>query len=307
MIKGMRARQDRAIDTQADDDLDRDPFIANLVKALVDDVDRTGREPIRRSTGLVVGLTGEWGLGKSSILNLLAERLGGMDQVLVATLNPWLFKGRDELVQAFFNALRRALGRSSGEKFQDALKALDRYRSSIEKAGDRGAIIADAHGAGGWASTTWRVVKFPFRWLKPQPARTPDEERKSLETKIAATRSAIVVLIDELDRVEDGEVRAVAQLVKAVGDIKGISYLVAYDPKRVADAGCAARAIQGPAEDHASLIKFLSLGAAECLANRPAAGRDRRPGIDMDFEHHRTIGFGDLFEDSRVNDWDKLQ
>ena len=47
---------------------------------------------------------------------------------------------------------------------------------------------------------------------------------------------AVVVLIDELDRVEDDDVRAVAQLVKAVGDIKGISYLVAYDPKRVAEA-----------------------------------------------------------------------
>jgi predicted KAP-like P-loop ATPase len=46
----------------------------------------------------------------------------------------------------------------------------------------------------------------------------------------------VVVLIDELDRVEDEEVRAVARLVKAVGDIRGISHLVAYDPKRVVDA-----------------------------------------------------------------------
>jgi hypothetical protein len=46
----------------------------------------------------------------------------------------------------------------------------------------------------------------------------------------------VVVLIDELDRVEDEDVRAVAQLIKAVGDIRGISYLVAYDPKRVAEA-----------------------------------------------------------------------
>ncbi|VVO51352.1 hypothetical protein PS898_00300 [Pseudomonas fluorescens] len=62
------------------------------------------------------------------------------------------------------------------------------------------------------------------------------QERKSLESKLAEANVAVVVLIDELDRIEDDEVRAVAQLVKAVGDIKGISYLVAYDPDRVSQA-----------------------------------------------------------------------
>ena len=63
-----------------------------------------------------------------------------------------------------------------------------------------------------------------------------DEQRKELEKKLAASNAAVVVLIDELDRVEDEDVRAVAQLVKAVGDIRGISYVVAYDPERVVDA-----------------------------------------------------------------------
>jgi hypothetical protein len=63
-----------------------------------------------------------------------------------------------------------------------------------------------------------------------------EAERAALEKALAESDVAVVVLIDELDRVEDDEVRAVAQLVKAIGEIKGISYLVAYDPERVADA-----------------------------------------------------------------------
>lgn len=230
------ARQDRAIRSSDDDDLDRQPFIANLISALVEDIDMTGPAPSRRSTGFVVGLTGEWGLGKSSVLNLLEEQLGGMEQVIVTTFNPWLFKGRDELVQGYFNALRRALGKNKGEHAQQALKALDDYRSSIDKAATKGALILDAHGGGGVASIVWKVCNWILSFFRPAPPKTPDEERTSLEKKLAATHSAIVVLIDELDRVEDEEVRAVAQLVKAVGDIKGISYLVAYDPKRVAEA-----------------------------------------------------------------------
>lgn len=232
----LQARLDRAIIASIDDDLDRDPFIESLVAALVDDIDQAGPAPVRRSTGLVVGLTGEWGLGKSSIINMLAERLESMEQVVVTTFNPWLFKGRDELVEAFFNALRRALGKSTDERFRQALTALDRYRTSIDKAGTKGALMLDAHGAGGTATAVWRVGNFLLGLLKPKPAPTPEEERTKLEKTIAATQSAIVVLIDELDRVEDDEVRAVAQLIKAVGDIKGISYLVAYDPARVTDA-----------------------------------------------------------------------
>ena len=43
----------------------------------------------------------------------------------------------------------------------------------------------------------------------------------------------LVVLIDDLDRLEDQEIRDVAMLVKSVGNIENASYVLAYDPKRV--------------------------------------------------------------------------
>jgi predicted KAP-like P-loop ATPase len=46
----------------------------------------------------------------------------------------------------------------------------------------------------------------------------------------------IVVLIDELDRVEDNEIRSMAQLVSSVIDFPSISYLLAYDSERVIQA-----------------------------------------------------------------------
>ncbi|MGK3151703.1 P-loop NTPase fold protein, partial [Staphylococcus shinii] len=79
-------------------------------------------------------------------------------------------------------------------------------------------------------------LKQALRLIRKPKELSPQEERRKLEKKLADAKIAVVVLIDELDRVEDDEVRAVAQLVKAIGDIKGISYLVAYDPERVADA-----------------------------------------------------------------------
>jgi hypothetical protein len=229
--------QDRPIDREIDDRLDRIPFVENLIRALVrDEKEITGRLVARRSTGIVVGLTGKWGSGKSSILNLVAERLKKTDHVVVAILNPWLFKGRDELLAAFFGELRDALGRSPGEHAREIVAAMDKYREAITVAGHFAALAADASGAGGLASAGRNSLKQLMRLIRKPKVLSHQQERLNLEKKLASAKIAVVVLIDELDRVEDDEVRAVAQLVKAIGDIQGISYLVAYDPERVADA-----------------------------------------------------------------------
>ena len=228
---------DRPIEGADGDALERGPFVASLVSALVrQETVSEGRMAGRAATGFVVGLVGEWGAGKSSIMNMVGEELEAMPFVTVARLNPWLFKGRDELVAAYFAALKTALGRDAGEVGRDAVTAVDSYWSSIDAAATVGAAVADAHGGGGVFSLGWRGAKKVKGVVKTPKARTPDEERKALEGKLRRLGVAVVVLIDELDRVEDDEVRAVAQLVKAVGDIAGISYLVAYDPDRVADA-----------------------------------------------------------------------
>lgn len=230
-------RQDRAITAPESDALERGPFVSSLVKTLVHtDYTATGEVDSRRATGFVIGLTGEWGLGKSSVLNLLEHELKQMQHVAVATLNPWLFKGRDEVVEAYFNALREALGYTAGEKSRKLLGQLARYKASIELVGATTVGVIDSViGVGATSTITKGLLKLVRLLNKPREL-LASQERKNLEAKLAEAKIAVVVLIDELDRVEDEEVRAVAQLVKAVGDIKGISYLVAYDPTRVTQA-----------------------------------------------------------------------
>lgn len=232
------SQQDRAIETEEADQLDRGPFVDSLIRALVfEESDEKGVAVGSRSTDYVVGLTGRWGLGKSSVLNLLSRKLGSMDHVIVAYYNPWLFSGRDELVAGFFNSLRGAMGRSQNEKARDLVEAINRYWGAINIAGHGMAAVVDIYGGAGTATAYWKSWAPRLRNVVCKPRqRTPDEERHLLEQKISDSNCAVVVLIDELDRVEDDEVRAVAQLVKAVGDIKGVSYLVAYDPDRVVQA-----------------------------------------------------------------------
>jgi predicted KAP-like P-loop ATPase len=56
--------------------------------------------PVAR--GYVMGLTGPWGTGKTSILNMTVDAIG--DQAVVVQFNPWMFSGTEALVSADFRA-----------------------------------------------------------------------------------------------------------------------------------------------------------------------------------------------------------
>lgn len=228
---------DRPIETAEHDQLDRAPLVENLARALVrDEMDLRGALVGRRSTSVVIGVTGKWGSGKSSVLNLLSEHFKKMDDVVVATFNPWLVKGRDDLFASFFSQLRDALGKSKKDRVHEVATSLSRYQEALSFVAKSIAAVADSLGASGVVSTITAPVAEGVKALPAPKPLSPIDERKALESKLKQATVAVVVLIDELDRVENDDVRVVAQLIKAVGDIEGISYLVAYDPERVIDA-----------------------------------------------------------------------
>lgn len=279
--------QDRPIGHPQHDKLDRGPFVDSLVRALLrSEVDENGKLVGRAATGFVVGLTGKWGLGKSSILKLAETQLGAMDHVIVAYFNPWLFNGRDELMRGFFSCLKTAMGKDATEHGRDLANALDRYWGSIDAAGHGIAAVIDAHGGGGLASGFWSKVSVWGKSAKDAMPKveklSPEAERKALEKKIADRKVAVVVLIDELDRVDDDEVKAVAQLVKAAGDIEGLSYLVAYDPDRVTDA--LGRG-EGP-ERRASGARYLEKIIQLPIPLRPLFREDVDALIAAEFGYH---------------------
>lgn len=99
-IKGDRALSDGDTDKLGFRDVAR-----RIAKALVD---RASED------GLVVGVEGAWGSGKSSLLFLIGEELEGLQKERRPTtinFRPWLVGNRDALITSLFGELSNQLER----------------------------------------------------------------------------------------------------------------------------------------------------------------------------------------------------
>lgn len=202
---------DRAIRTCAEDLLDREP----LVDQLTDFVDRAPTDD-----GFVVGVTGPWGTGKSSLLNLLGERLEQRDDTIVVRFDPWLFSRADELVARFFEEVTARLSSAKGKAAKKLLRTVSSYGAAVSPAAN---VVLGPAG---------QLLAAPERMAQAR-ASSVALHREKLRRALAASSQRIVVLIDDVDRLDPIEVREVLRLVKLVADLPNIVHVLAYDRGRV--------------------------------------------------------------------------
>lgn len=90
----MRFADDDPIQDPTDDLLGRSSFVEKLAEAI---------STATPTSTFVIALYGPWGSGKSSVKNLLLNRLrtqGG--EITILEFSPWLISGQEQLVEAFF-------------------------------------------------------------------------------------------------------------------------------------------------------------------------------------------------------------
>lgn len=84
-----------------EDGLNRGSFAESLAKTLVQ---------YSFPSSLTIGLYGEWGSGKTSLLNMVFENVERIDDgVVVLRFNPWLCSDPKQLVTQFFKQMATAI------------------------------------------------------------------------------------------------------------------------------------------------------------------------------------------------------
>jgi hypothetical protein len=167
--------------------------------------------------GYVMGLTGPWGSGKTSILNMTVDAIG--DEAIVVQFNPWMFSGTEALVSSFFAEISKQLSKKEA-----------RLKTIAGKFAAYGQILAPAAALFGAGSAVQGAVS-----IAQAVAAGPSvyEQHEELRVLLAELNSRLVVVIDDVDRLRPNEVLDIVRLVRLVGDFPNTLYLLAFDRHRV--------------------------------------------------------------------------
>lgn len=204
------------------DKLNRTGFASSVVKAL---------DNINATNGFVVSIEGAWGSGKTSTLAMIEELLSKKVQVpIIVNFNPWLVGDRDALLSLFLEKIATAVKLTDHAKSgRKAAKEIKSYAKAFD-------VIKLIPGAEPWASIVKSVIS------SVGEATGNISELKTLDIESQKNRVAealrkisqpIIVFIDDLDRLFPQEVFEMIRIIKAVGDLPNVGYVLAWDAKYV--------------------------------------------------------------------------
>jgi predicted KAP-like P-loop ATPase len=188
---------------------------------------------------VTVGIEGDWGSGKTSMLKLLARKLSPDDSVIVVETRPWEY---DPAMDPKATLIAEVLDAIHTEA--DRRNLLDRVRSKFKTLAKRVRVsellklaVTAAAAAGGLPKVA------EFLGLFDEEAETVSDQglhgfRKEFEDLMKALPEIqrVVVLVDDLDRCLPQTVVATLEAVKLFLSVEGMAFVLAADRRVVAHA-----------------------------------------------------------------------
>jgi predicted KAP-like P-loop ATPase len=218
MTESNQPNNDRPITEPVQDRFGIDPFAQALAVSI---------RKIKAPEGTVIAFNGPWGSGKSSAVNLVLHHLKDATdkgEIAVVIFVCWWFRGEEALALAFFRELYAGIGPPVGKKFK---KALRKIAARLLKAGSVVSAGADLAGAGG----AGRLASGVMSWIADLFRSDDTVEKLYLElTKALAEQDKrFLIVIDDIDRLAPDEALLIFRLVKSVGRLPNVIYLLVFD------------------------------------------------------------------------------
>lgn len=199
--------------------------------------------------GFVASVTGEWGSGKSSFLNFveksdaLYDPKNGLPKLEIIHFDPWIISGHQDLVSAFFKHLSDEL-KSGTDVVQKTAKLISAEVAQAAKSGvdtflsNSAAKIALLADGGLLAKPASFLAQKSLDKVVLELSKVPSLQKvyKTLSDQLRQSGRRFLIIIDEIDRLSPEEIRTMMNMVKSVGRLPNIIYLLSYDRSRVNEA-----------------------------------------------------------------------
>lgn len=210
-------KADQPITKCSEDKLGRASFAESLARAILS---------YKSTECIVLGLFGSWGTGKTSLINMCLECINKAvvsypknEKPIVIKFNPWNYSGQQQLIVQFFNHLSSALSKHQSKRIKEIGKELISYTKAI--------LPIEV------SSINLGPISIRLKNLKQKSL----EDQKNYLSQLLKNQShKIIVIIDDIDRLNNYEIRQIFQLIKILGNLPNIIYLVAFDKNIVIKA-----------------------------------------------------------------------
>ncbi|MBR2637819.1 MAG: hypothetical protein IKD40_03125 [Bacteroidaceae bacterium] len=200
-VSGDNLLIDDAITDSKEDILGRLPFVKEFVKTVVDC--DTGK------SAYSIGVVAPWGEGKTSFLKLFVNEVKSMNCNLgIIHFSPWHHSSSRDVCSAFFTQLLKYVANENRVLFN----LIREYSKHV--IGEFGSI------------------GFSLLGSEPQP----DELFDNISKILLARNERIVVIIDDLDRLNGEEILEIFKIIRGSANFPNMIFIAAYDKEYVINA-----------------------------------------------------------------------
>ena len=222
---------DKPINNLNEDKLGRATFACQLANAIMS---------YKTIDNYAISLQGKWGCGKTSVLNMAIEEIQHLSasleensHVIIVQFNPWNFTDTSQLINQFFVTLTNSLKLDNKEeKTKRVGAAIEKYSSALEYS-EYIPIV------GKYLKLLPKLSAALGKSMKDKADSKSNDvsyRKGEVEKALKELDSRILVVIDDIDRLSNEQIRLIFQLVSAVAGLPNITYLLSFDKDIVARA-----------------------------------------------------------------------
>ena len=207
-----------------DDILNRNDFCCGIAKYLLSP---------SSNHGLVLSINGEWGSGKTSIANMIKASIKEQKFTInskvipiIVNYSPWNISNNDQIINQFLNTL------SESFMYKKVCKALSRIFSVTS-------IIASLTPIPSSIKNTIRNIDNTFSQYVNALGKNSgnlEEFKNKVVKHLQKSVLRYIVFIDDIDRLNNNEIKTLIQLIKSICNFPNITYILLHDKKIVANA-----------------------------------------------------------------------
>ena len=218
---------DKPISTREEDFLNRKVFAQNISKAI--------ESYEKNSDSLTIGLYGKWGSGKTSIVNMIVEALETNNDIIVFKFEPWIYSDTEQLISHFFREFAKVVKHKDyAKEFLRIGEELETYASFFEPMSmipePTVSFLSLA------SSKVMKSVGRASKKLGKLKTKSLSSTKEAIEKHLSKIDKKILIVIDDIDRLNSTEIRQIFQMIKVLGNFPNTIYLSVMERDVVVDA-----------------------------------------------------------------------